>query len=225
MLVGQTLDDFTVIVASEQTNGRGQIGTNWTSEVGKNLTFSVLKKMNGLAVRHQFLLNICVSLAVYDTLKDLHVHDLSIKWPNDILSGSSKICGILIENTLSGNQIQASIIGIGLNVNQIKFTNLPNASSLKLLLGRTFDLDELLNMVLFNLRKIFTDLENGGGDILRATYENSLFRKNKPSTFQNGQGDYFMGFIIGISEMGKLLVALEDDILKEFDLKDIKLLY
>ncbi|SDM92564.1 biotin--[acetyl-CoA-carboxylase] ligase [Kriegella aquimaris] len=225
MLVGQTLDDFTVVVASEQTNGRGQIGTNWTSEAGKNLTFSILKKMNGFAVDHQFLLNICVSLAVFNTLKAIHIPDLSIKWPNDILSGSSKVCGILIENTLAGNQIQASVIGIGLNVNQTNFTNLPNATSIKLLLGRSFDLDELLNMVLTNLEKIFISLEKGGNNTLWTAYENVLFRKNKPSTFQNGAGDYFMGFITGVSEMGKLLVTLEDDVLKEFNLKEVKLLY
>ncbi len=225
MLVDQTLDDFTVVVASEQTNGRGQIGTNWISETGKNLTFSVLKNMNGLAVHHQFLLNICVSLALFNTLRAIHIPDLSIKWPNDILSGSSKVCGILIENTLTGNQIQTSIIGIGLNVNQINFTNLPNASSLKLLLGRSFDLDELLNMVLANLEQTFVSLENGGKEILWAAYENVLFRKNKPSTFENGSGNYFMGFIKGVSEMGKLQVVLEDDIIKEFDLKEVKLLY
>jgi len=201
------------------------MGAKWESESGKNLTISVLKKFNQLLITNQFLLNICVSLAVLNTLKELSVPDLKVKWPNDILSGSSKICGILIENMLVGTQIQTAVIGIGLNVNQQSFNTLSNVSSLKLLLGRTLNLDELLHKVLENLKISFLRLEQSPNDALWKDYENQLFRKDKPSTFKDGEGVIFMGFIRRISPQGRLIVELEDAVLKEFDLKEIKLQY
>ncbi|TFG78733.1 MAG: biotin--[acetyl-CoA-carboxylase] ligase, partial [Flavobacteriales bacterium] len=127
----EALEDFTVVVANQQNSGRGQMGSKWTSEPGKNLIMSVLKIFNDLPAEQQFSLNVCVSLAVFDTLKSLEIPKLSIKWPNDILSGNLKIGGILIENSLLGTQIRSAIIGLGLNVNQTDFVDLPNASSLK----------------------------------------------------------------------------------------------
>ena len=221
----QSLEDYTMVVADEQTMGRGQMGTKWQSEPFKNLTFSVLKKGKGLYIANPFLLNICVSLAVYNTLKKEFVPDLRIKWPNDILSGKCKLCGILIENIISGNQLKESIIGIGLNVNQTRFNNLPRVSSMKLLLGKTFDLDQLLESLQIELKKIFLKLEDIGVDPLQNDYENVLFRKDKPSTFKDNEGKLIMGFIRGISDEGSLQVTLEDDVKKEFDMKDVSLLY
>lgn len=224
MLSVNSIEDFTVVVTDNQTNGRGQMGTKWISESGKNLTFSVLKNDLNLDALQQFKLNIAVSIALYDALQTFNIPNLYIKWPNDILSANHKICGVLIENILVGSRIQQSIIGIGLNVNQILFDNLPNVSSLKLLLGKNFDLDALLEEILFHLKKYVTN------DFLHADksinlYTEKLFRLDKPSTFKNENDELFMGFIKGISPYGKLKVMLEDEILKEFDLKEIKLLY
>ncbi len=219
------LDDLTLVMADEQAKGRGQMGTIWESEPGKNLTFSVLKKMDTFAPPNFFILNICVSLAIYETLKRILVPDLHIKWPNDILSGNSKICGILIENIVSGNRIQASVIGIGLNVNQTTFTNLTNVSSLKLLLGRTIDLDLLLDDLHSELGKTFIRYGEVGPIEMQREYEEVLFRKDKPSTFKDNDGKIFMGFIRGVSPEGKLIVTLEGDIQKAFIMKEISLLY
>lgn len=223
--LSKVIEDFTVVWAHEQQKGKGQMGAKWVSEPGKNLTFSVLKKHDDLKVKHQFLLNISVSLAILDVLQRLSIPNLSVKWPNDILSGSTKICGILVENTLIGNQIQASIVGIGLNVNQLTFNNLTNVSSLKLLLGRTLNLEELLKSIIEDLKAKFSDLENHKYEALTTAYEKNLFRKDKPSTFTNKNGKIFMGFIRNVSKEGKLIVELEDAILKEFDLKEIRLKY
>lgn len=225
LTLSKEVEDFTVVTAKKQLRGRGQMGAKWESESGKNLTVSVLKKFDEFSISNQFLLNICVSLAVLDALKGLSVPNLSVKWPNDILSGTSKICGILIENMLIGTQIQTSILGIGLNVNQQNFNTLSNASSLKLLLGRTLNQEELLHKILRNLKANFLRLEENSNSELWDAYENSLFRKDKPSTFKDSQGVLFMGFIRKISPQGKLVVELEDAILKEFDLKEIQLLY
>ncbi|MEQ8217543.1 MAG: biotin--[acetyl-CoA-carboxylase] ligase [Arenibacter sp.] len=225
LMFNNILGDFTVVMAHSQLKGRGQMGTNWLSDPGKNLTFSVLVKSLDSPVSEQFLLNIYVSLAIYDTLTQLNVPDLKIKWPNDIMSGHSKICGILIENILSGHHIQASIIGIGLNVNQLTFNNLPNVSSLKLLLGKTLDLDELLISIVENLKKLLGNQSKGGHNRLFELYESRLFRKDKPSTFKNQDDEMFMGFIKGVSSTGKLKILMEDNIMKEFNLKEVQLLY
>ncbi|MDE3743933.1 biotin--[acetyl-CoA-carboxylase] ligase [Maribacter polysaccharolyticus] len=219
------LDDFTIVVAREQTLGRGQMGTTWEAEAGKNLTFSVLKRLDMLEMTNPFVLNMCVSLAVFNTLTNLNIPDLRVKWPNDILSGHSKICGILIENILSGNRLVSSVIGIGLNVNQKTFKNLPNVSSLSILSGKMFDLDELVVLFRDALKTAFSDLEQKGTAYVKQSYERVLFRKDKPSTFKDAEGTVFMGFIRGVSKQGKLMVALEDEVLKEYNMKEISLMY
>lgn len=219
------LDDFTTVVTHKQAKGKGQIGSSWESEPGKNLTFSTLKKFDKLSATNGFLLNICASLAVSNALKRLSIPNLIVKWPNDILSGNAKICGILVENLLFGNQIKTSIIGIGLNVNQTSFHTVSNATSMKLLLGHTFNLDEVRSAIIEELKNLCSLMEEQEFDSLQKTYEQQLFRKDKPSTFKNVKGDFFMGFIRGVSAEGRLLVELEDAILQEFDLKQIQLLY
>ncbi len=225
LIASNVSQDFTVVVAKNQLKGRGQMGTHWISEEGKNLTFSVLKENKDLSTDDSFLLNIIVSLALVNGLKGLQVPDLKIKWPNDILSGTSKICGILIENIISGNKIKASIIGIGLNTNQTIFHNVPKASSLKLLLGKTFDLDGLLEVLLNSLEATFQNVQKTGIEKLWEVYRENLFRRDKPSTFEDPNGRKFMGFIRGVSLEGKLIIALEDDIKKEFRFKEVTLLY
>lgn len=219
------LHDFTTVVTDKQLKGKGQMGATWESEPDKNLTFSTLKNFNTFAVTDAFLLNICASLAVSTALKQFLITDVYVKWPNDILSGNLKICGILIENMLVGNQIKTSIIGMGLNVNQTIFHTVSNATSMKLLLGYTVNLDEVRDTIINELKNLLLFLERGEFDFLRNTYEEQLFRKDKPSTFKNLEGVIFMGFIRGVSPEGRLLVELEDSVLKEYDLKQVKLLY
>lgn len=224
-MLSKGLADFTVVVAKEQLKGKGQMGAKWQSKPGKNLTFSVLKNNLDLPISNGFLLNIGVSMAIYQSLRALYVPDLCIKWPNDILSGNSKICGILIENLLSGDKINTAVMGIGLNVNQQDFDTLHNVTSLKLLLGSTFNLEEVLVLIIKNLETVFSDWEEIESGLLRKAYEDVLFRKDKPSTFENSGGELFMGFIRGVSEEGKLIIELEAKIIKEFDLKEVKLRY
>ena len=106
-----------VVVATNQHSGRGQKGNTWQSEQGKNLTFSIFIKPN-IQVQAQFLISKAISLGIVDFLNDVGLSELKIKWPNDIFCKDKKIARILIENTLKGNNVSNSIIGIGLNVNQ-----------------------------------------------------------------------------------------------------------
>jgi len=221
----ETLEDYTIVTAKHQTLGRGQMGTIWDSEKGKNLMCSVFKKDYVVSIENQFYISMATSLAIIKALQSFSVPKLYVKWPNDILSENKKICGILIENVIKNNKLEASIIGIGLNVNQTEFKSLPNASSLRIITGTVSNLDELLQRVIENLKYYFNSLETESLNVLKSEYEKRLFRKDKPSTFKNSHGDIFAGFIKGISSLGKLQVVLEDDVLKEFDLKEIQLLY
>ncbi|KKL27866.1 hypothetical protein LCGC14_2380850, partial [marine sediment metagenome] len=105
LLLSTVPEDYTVVSAKQQTQGRGQMGTHWESEMDKNLTFSLLRRDLSIPADQGFILNICVSMALYAVLHRIKLPDLSIKWPNDILSGTSKIAGILIENKIQGPEI------------------------------------------------------------------------------------------------------------------------
>jgi BirA family transcriptional regulator, biotin operon repressor / biotin---[acetyl-CoA-carboxylase] ligase len=217
--------DFTVVQADTQYAGRGQMGTVWVSEPGKNLTFSILKSNLSLRANSQFIINMVTCLGMFSALSELSVPDLKIKWPNDILSGYDKICGILIENMTSGRIVQSTIIGVGLNVNQREFPKLEHVSSLQLILGNYLNPDEVLQVILKHLKLALSRLGSEGEEQVRASYEDHLFRKNRPSTFRDNQGGLFTGIIRGVGRAGKLKVELEDRLLKEFDLKEVQLVY
>ena len=221
----ETIEDYTVVVAKQQDKGRGQMGKLWLSKSGENLTFSVFKRIVGLTFLNQFYLSIVTSLALYKTLKYYKVPNLYVKWPNDILSANKKIAGVLIENVVKQNRLDYAIIGIGLNVNQTEFNNLISATSIKNSFGKTIDLDEVLNKFLIEFKSAYQRLESGAFEALKGDYESKLFRKNKPSTFKNAEGDLFSGFIKGISTSGNLVLLLEDQIIEEFTLNEITLLY
>ncbi|MBA6153759.1 biotin--[acetyl-CoA-carboxylase] ligase [Gelidibacter maritimus] len=218
-------EDGLTVVARLQTNGRGQMGTVWSSQEAKNLTFSVFKDVSFLNISQHFYISMAVSLAVYAALKNLGVNKIKVKWPNDILSDDKKIAGILIENVIKLNVITGSVIGIGLNVNQTEFKGLPGASSLLLLSGQVNDLDEVLSVILKQIDIYFDHLKARNFKSLKAEYESHLFRKNKPSTFKDAEGSVFSGYIVGISDFGNLLVRIEDNIIRSFGFKEVVLLY
>ena len=201
------------------------MGTKWDSEHSKNLTISVFKDMSTTFIEHPFYVSLITSLALIRTLQSFSIRKLSVKWPNDILSEDKKVCGILIENVIKQNNLKASIIGIGLNVNQTAFGNLPKASSLKILSGNHYNLEEVLYTTIKFLKYYFMLIRKEEYEVIKREYESYLFRKNKPSTFIDSNGNMFTGIIKSISDSGSLQVLLEDDILKEFELKEITLLY
>lgn len=218
-------EDGLAVVAKFQTNGRGQMGTIWNSQESKNLTFSVFKDVSFLPISQHFYISMAVSLAVYEALNSLGINKIKVKWPNDILAEEKKIAGILIENVIKMNVITGSIIGIGLNVNQTDFTGLPSASSLLVLSGKVYVLDEILDAILKQLDIHFNYLKNDNIKMLKTMYEGHLFRKNKPSTFRTAEGSLLLGYIVGVSDLGKLLVKVENDIIKSFDFKEVTLMY
>ena len=138
-----------VVSTDEQTAGKGMGSNGWESEVGKNLTFSLAVDVSFLPAERQFLLSEAVALGLYETLIPLiPVEKLHIKWPNDIYYENRKLAGILINSTIKANMMDVSIIGIGLNVNQIQFQDWPtHPISLKQITGKEYDLQPLLEQV------------------------------------------------------------------------------
>ncbi len=220
----ESVPDFTVVQAAYQTAGRGQPGTDWEAEEGKNLTFSVLKVFESAASDKQFLLNIRTALAVSRVLEDLEIPGVQVKWPNDILSGGKKVCGILVENQLKGSRLVQSIIGIGLNVNQTAFPGLPGATSLKIASGSAFDLDELLYALVSELRNTFRrDGPEADAADWRA-YERQLYLKDRPALFSRPGGTPFRATIRGLDPGGRLRVEMENGREEAFGFKEIRYL-
>lgn len=221
----QSLDNFTVVTAEKQTHGKGQMGAKWDSETGKNLMFSVLLNNVLNNITEIFDLNVAVALSILNTLEKLNIPNLSIKWPNDILSDNKKVAGILIENTIKNNGEITSIIGIGLNVNQLNFDNLPKASSLAAIMKTDFDKEIILNLFIECLKLNCNLLQNKSASQLWNNYNNKLFKKGIPMAFSLPNETQFMGIIQGVNAEGKLEVKLENDTIETYGIKEIQLLY
>lgn len=220
----QILENFTVVTAEIQTKGKGQMGSTWTSEESKNLIMSVLIKNFLTNNKSIFNINILFSVVIIEALKSFYIPELSIKWPNDIMSDNKKIGGILIENSIKSDGTIFSIMGLGLNVNQINFENLPKASSLAKICNTTFDKEAILFKIMELLEQnIQFWIENSSSMWLE--YTNILFKKGVPMPFQGQNQQLFMGIIQGVSPIGKLKILLENDSISEFDIKEIQMLY
>jgi len=213
----------TVIVASVQTEGKGQRSNTWHSPANTNLLSSFIIFPKFLLPRQQFMLNIITSLAMVDLLESLGIRKAHIKWPNDIYCEKLKIAGILIQNNISAQAIQSSIIGIGLNVNQADFdSKLPNPTSLKRILKQDLDLDFVLKQLCFFLEKRYLQLKNTSHALLCQQYTERLFRLGKVATYLIDEKPV-AGIIEGIDPLGKLIVRLEDKT-RIFDFQEIRFL-
>ncbi len=197
-----------VIMTQNQLCGRGQQQNTWESEVGKNLTISLVLFPNWLPASHQFYLSMVVALGVADFLK-LHLDTVAIKWPNDIYVGDKKICGILIENTIWGNNLKYAICGIGVNINQQKFySDAPNPISLSNCTGSLYDLDALLQELLECVTHRYLQLQNQQLECLNEAYLKALYRKDEVHQFEDARG-VFLGEIVGVTEFGQLRIKVE----------------
>ena len=222
---GDGSPDSFVVVADYQTAGRG-CGTNtWESERGKNLLFSILihptqvgldavSSEKQLPASEQFHISMAVSLAICEALGQF-IGDLSIKWPNDIYWRNGKICGILIENTLKGNAIKDSIIGVGLNVNQQTFhSNAPNPVSLWQISGQETDREQLL-------KDILRCLEHYLYQDIKAQYRSLLYRRQGFHPYADKDGA-FMAEIVNVEDDGHLLLRDDSGYDRRYAFKEVQ---
>ena len=215
------VNEGTLVITNHQTAGKGQRGNVWETEPLKNFTFSLILKPKFLAIDKQFYLNILICLALKDYLKEKTSDILYIKWPNDILVHGKKISGVLIENQLQGNTIVNSIAGIGLNINQQQFMSV-SATSLALITGREYTLEEQLPLVLGFIESRYLQLRQGKYETLMEQYLESLFRRGEKHFFSS-QGNRFEGVIQGLDELGKLRIQTAAGV-RSFGIKEVKFL-
>ena len=214
------------VTTKRQTQGRGQLGTTWQSEGGKNLTMSYLHLPDSLEARRQFELNMGVALGVLDVLEAYGLPELSVKWPNDILSSAYKIGGILIENQLKGRFLNSAIVGLGLNVHQKKFTDLPQARSLIQFVPGPYDLEELAIAFVEAWRRRLEPLSlRPHSPVLQEEYESRLFGKDEWNDFREPNSEVFQAQVSGVEESGKLRLVLKSGEQRLYNLKEVEMIY
>lgn len=203
------VEPMTLVVAREQTAGRGQRGNSWESEPGRNLTFSFYFAPEGLRPSEQFAVSEAVSLAMVSVLRHFGI-EAEVKWPNDIYVGERKIAGILIENSIMGSSIARCIVGIGLNVNQKKFlSDAPNPVSMTMLTRETYSLNEVLEAVEEEMDKLLGCL--GNGELLHEEYKSLLWRSRGEHPFIDAASrERFMAVIEDVEKSGHLVVRLSE---------------
>lgn len=198
-----------VIVARNQTSGRGQRGNSWESEPGQNLTFSLLLRPENLIASRQFELSMVVSIAIAEAIGHFLPRENrpEIKWPNDIYVGNKKICGILIQHSLKGPGIDRSVVGVGINVNQEVFlSDAPNPASIVHFNGmRHLDVNAVLDDVLSQISTYYDEYcKCPDRDMLYESYHSMLWRRNGCWPFQSSDGAIFEASIESVTPSGML---------------------
>lgn len=208
-------------MAVDQHDGRGQKGTAWQSEPGKNLTFSLLLTPTFLDPKHQFRLTASISLAVARWLASLTQVAATIKWPNDIYIGDRKIGGILIENILKGKTWKSAVVGIGINVNQTVFPAAiqQQTTSVKQILHRDCEVSGLLPDLCKHIEREYIALKSGRFEALFASYTQRLYRLGESRPYLV-DGISVEGVLRGVTETGRLQIDFNGHLV-DFDIKEI----
>lgn len=209
-----------IIICEDQTKGKGQRGNRWVSEAGKNLTFSLVLSPRFLDISEQFTLNMAVSNGVRRLLEE-YLPGLKVKWPNDLLlPGEGKLVGILIENVFGALGWEYAVVGIGINVNQLANLH-PRATSMALMTGSQFDLEELLKLLITQIEQSYLSLKRGKEKEIRTEFLNHLYLLNQRSRFESSEG-LFEGTIRGINSQGEIIIENEASEKNLFGIKELR---
>ena len=215
--------DGDIIWTKEQTNGKGQREKRWISQKGKSLTISVYKEFDKFKVSNSFILNALISTSIVKTLEKIGLKKVRIKWPNDIMSGNKKLGGILIENFIKSELISSSIIGIGLNINEDKFKDLPNATSLFMEINQKVKLKKILNVLTQELFSSFNLLKDNQNSIVKS-YSSYLWKHNTLNNFKQKKNQ-FRAKVKGVNSSGNLILEMSDGSISDFNSNEIKMIY
>ena len=211
-----------VILAERQTLGRGQRGHKWIGGEGENLMFTAVFEPKFLAPIRQFLLSEAVALALVDAMREWGI-EAKIKWTNDIYVGDRKLVGILIEHRLSEGRINRSIVGVGLNVNQMEFdASLPNPVSMAQITGQSFNRAEVLERIVEHLNMRYAQLREGDAEALQEEYCCRLYRLDEEHWFALPEGSRFRGTIRGVEPSGALVVEAKEGKVDSYRFKEIE---
>ncbi|NQU52794.1 MAG: biotin--[acetyl-CoA-carboxylase] ligase [Bacteroidetes bacterium] len=221
LILSNAAEEGTVVLTHYQKKGRGQLGNHWESEAGKNLLASIILYPELLKAGKQFYLSKIVSLSIVEYLKR-EVADVSVKWPNDIYIGTKKIAGILIENSIKGNYLFTSILGIGLNLNQKMFlSDAPNPVSLTQLTGKEYEIEKVVSDIFKLIQAWYQKIQRGNFAEIDSAYLSMLFRNGEWSQYSKN-GISFEAKIIGIGEFGQLQLENREGVISEYVFKEIE---
>jgi BirA family biotin operon repressor/biotin-[acetyl-CoA-carboxylase] ligase len=208
-----------IFITNHQTRGKGQRGNSWETKPGENLTFSVVLQPKFLDLSEQFLLNIAISNAIRRCLQE-YVPGLLVKWPNDlVVPGFGKIGGILIENLVGSSGWDYAVVGIGININQNQFAS-PKATSLSLITGNSYPLEELFKLIIVHLEQAYIALKKGKNAVLTREYLQHLHLIDEWAVFKVGEEE-LEGKIIGLTDSGNLLLELPTGRQQSFGIKEL----
>lgn len=217
------VDEFTVLSTDFQTAGKGQRGNTWEAEKEKNLLFSMILYPSFLEARRQFILSQIISLSVKEALEQW-TDGISIKWPNDIYWKDKKICGMLIENDVTGMYIGRSISGIGVNINQeVFFSDAPNPVSLKQITGQEFNVGSILNAIMQRTKNYYSLLKQGDTAPIIQRYQNALFRKSGMHPYCDAEGK-FKAQIVEVEADGHFVLQDETGKIRRYVFKEVQYL-
>jgi BirA family biotin operon repressor/biotin-[acetyl-CoA-carboxylase] ligase len=220
LLTRETPPEGTIILTDHQTRGTGQAGRQWISPPRTNLTMTVILYPDFLPLQRQFMLVRAFSLACRSILTEVLAKKVQVKWPNDIYVSDRKLGGILIQNTIKGDKIQATIAGIGVNVNQTEWpSEIQYATSLKLESSSQFDIRSVQEKICSGLELYYQLLREGQYDRLVSEYLDSLWGRGVPMRFLDGNEE-FEGAITGVNAEGLLQIDVGGQT-RSFHLRDV----
>jgi BirA family biotin operon repressor/biotin-[acetyl-CoA-carboxylase] ligase len=218
----KSVAEGTVVISEFQSDGRGQQGNSWFSTKGKNLLFSLLLRPKNLLANEMFILSCITSLAIEKTLSKL-IDNVSIKWPNDIYWNEKKIAGILIENNLQEGLVKSSIVGIGLNINEVSFPdNLPNPISLHQITKTEYDKMQILDALFHEFFALYHRLENGEAVEIKEEYRQKLFRADGYFLFEDSNGKFFAKIVDVLSSGHLILEAEAEQSKRKYAFKEVQ---
>lgn len=210
-----------LILSDHQLGGKGQRGNHWESDAGKNLTFSLVFQPDFLDITEQFYINMAISCAIRDVLS-AYFPGVTLKWPNDlIVVGKGKLGGVLIENSIGSKGWEFSIVGIGINCNQLTFVH-PGAVSLKSLSSMEFDRNELLKLVAKRIETYYLNLKKGDRISLRKEYIENLFLFGEWTTYELLTKETIHARIIGVNSFGQLELEIRNGKRMKFNFQEIR---
>lgn len=216
----QLLPDFFSVRTNYQTAGRGQRGNHWESTPNDNLLCSVVLHPTFVSANRSFYISQIVSLSLIKSLEKFS-DECSIKWPNDIYWRNKKIAGILIENQFLSNQVNQSIIGVGLNLNQASFSpKLINPVSLYHITGTKNDIDELWKDFINHLKGFHQLLKEGKAGQIKIEYHNKLYRNKGFHLYQDAKG-LFEAYLYKVQPDGQLILIDKDNQQRKYYFKEV----
>ena len=214
------LPELSCVYTDFQSAGRGQRGNSWESEKGANLLFSIVFFPHFLPANKQFYLSQVNALALQETLAQ-YADDITVKWPNDIYWQDMKLCGTLIENDLMGMNLNKSIAGTGVNLNQQTFvSDAPNPVSLSQITGQVYDIEKILHQILERTVYYYELLKQGKEDEIAKRYCDVLYRKDGLHTYRDAKG-IFQASIVEIQPSGRLILEDEEGNLRPYLFKEV----